>query len=70
VVNDIEGIFINSKFGAVFSDEGFNALIKLEFWKLIIFYIFLFKFILFIFYLRVGYNMDKDQLKIDQSKNN
>jgi hypothetical protein len=58
-VNDLKGLFTNSKVGEVFSSKGLDALAKVEFWKLIIFYFYAAKTILFFYFLRKGYLLDQ-----------
>jgi hypothetical protein len=58
VVNDLKGLFTNSKIGEVFSSQGLNALLNVEFWNLIIFYLYVFQTVLFFYFLKRGYDLD------------
>jgi hypothetical protein len=64
VISDVKGLFTNSYVEEVFSSEGLNAFISVEFWDLIIFYLYVFKTILFIYFLKRGYNLDQQKNKI------
>jgi hypothetical protein len=64
VISDVKGLFTNSYVEEVFSSEGLNAFINVEFWDLIIFYLYVFKTILFIYFLKRGYNLDQQKNKI------
>ena len=58
VVADLKGLFGDSKVGEVFSADGLSAFANMEFYKMYIFYILLFKTLIFLYLLVLANRMD------------
>ena len=58
VVEDLKGIFADSKVEEVFSSQGITALANMEYYKMYIFYILCFKTLLYLYLLRVARRID------------
>ena len=65
VVNDINGLFSDSKIDEVFSDDGLGNLLRMKFWEFPIFYVLLLKTLLFVLLLLKGKQLDReDSLRV------
>ena len=64
IITDLKGIFSDSKIDEVFSGEGLSALLSVEYYRLYIFYVLVFKTAVFLVCLKVAHNRDLQDIKI------
>jgi hypothetical protein len=58
VVEDLNGLFTNSKVGEVFSLDGASALANMQYYKFVMFYVLVFKTLVFFNMLKKANNLD------------
>ena len=65
IVNDINGLFKDSKMNEVFSSDGLSTFLDMNYWEFPVFYIMVFKTFIFLYCLFKGSSLDRrDALKI------
>jgi hypothetical protein len=62
-VEDLKGLFIDSKVEEVFSLSGASALVNMQFHKFVMFYVIIFKTLVFFYMLKKANNLDKQSLE-------
>jgi hypothetical protein len=58
VVEDLKGLFVNSKVGEVFSLDGATALANMQYYKFVMFYLLVFKILVFFYMHKKSNNLD------------
>ena len=64
VVEDLKGLLSDSKVDEVFSSEGISALLSVEFYRMYMFYILIFKTFGFLYCIKVAWRLESEQARI------